>query len=397
MGKMTRKWLVTLVLVWSCTSVFHNSAASPAIYSTNEHDGAAEEQIQSCGTYQYILGVAFSPDGKSILAGWKPGVARLWDLKTGYVLQTFRSAGDTFTSSVAFSPDGKYVLTGNDGEAVLWDIRMGAKVRTFPHNFDDPFGAEASFSSDGKFVLVSSYHGVALWNVETGKMARAFPGNLEQLLGFAQLSRDGKYVLTGDFPAGEWYLWDVQTGTKLRTFVETYKAAFTPDDKFILTHTQGSDGLALLLWEVRNPVQSHTLDTSGGRQWGYSTDGRYLLAPIYRETSRWQIDLALWDLRTYRRLLIFPLSPNIAIWWSILSSDGLRLIVKDESSDNQIGSFTVQIWDLISRKLVRKMRIDHSFPSASAFSKDGRYWLMGTDGEVHLWDLATGQKVRRYC
>jgi tetratricopeptide (TPR) repeat protein len=66
--------------------------------------------------------VAFSPDGKTVLAGSDDWTARLWDATTGQLL------GPPMTHwgpvrAVAFSPDGKTVLTGSwDKTARLWDV-----------------------------------------------------------------------------------------------------------------------------------------------------------------------------------------------------------------------------------------------------------------------------------
>ena len=77
---------------------------------------------------------AFSPDGQR-LAGVIEGdedakLVRLWESATGRELLTFRVPW--MTTGVAFSPDGRRVVAAADGGAVgLWDAETGEEVRTF--------------------------------------------------------------------------------------------------------------------------------------------------------------------------------------------------------------------------------------------------------------------------
>ncbi len=67
-----------------------------------------------------VTSVAFSPDGRSVLAGCEDSTARLGDTVRRFVGHT------SDVTSVAFSPDGRSVLTvSRDGTARLWDPSSG--------------------------------------------------------------------------------------------------------------------------------------------------------------------------------------------------------------------------------------------------------------------------------
>src|SRR5260370_15793082 len=86
--------------------------------------------------------VAFSPDGKRIVAGRNDGTAKVIDARTGAVLLELKGRPrvanvvlvNTGVLTVAFSPDGTRIVTGGTtggfgtGEASVWDARTGAEL-----------------------------------------------------------------------------------------------------------------------------------------------------------------------------------------------------------------------------------------------------------------------------
>jgi RNA polymerase sigma factor (sigma-70 family) len=81
----------------------------------------------------YVIGLAFSPDGRSLAVGYWRGF-RIWEVATGKERANLQAhAGDI--TSVAFSPDGRALATGgNDTTILLWDLsgRRAAGARARP-------------------------------------------------------------------------------------------------------------------------------------------------------------------------------------------------------------------------------------------------------------------------
>jgi WD40 repeat protein len=65
------------------------------------------------GHNDWIVSVAFSPDGSKIISGSDDKTIRVWDASTGIeMLPPLRGHDHTFLS-VAFSPDGSKIISGS--------------------------------------------------------------------------------------------------------------------------------------------------------------------------------------------------------------------------------------------------------------------------------------------
>lgn len=69
-----------------------------------------------------ILGVAYSPDGKTILAACWDSTAKIFDANTGDLIRIF-SGHNFLVFNVSYSPDGNRIVTGSwDKTVKIWDI-----------------------------------------------------------------------------------------------------------------------------------------------------------------------------------------------------------------------------------------------------------------------------------
>jgi len=77
-----------------------------------------------------VQDVAFSPDGRFALSGYRNKILRLSDVKTGKEIRSFAGHTDG-VYSVAFSPDGKFALSGSGDTPRIWDINTGREIVKF--------------------------------------------------------------------------------------------------------------------------------------------------------------------------------------------------------------------------------------------------------------------------
>ena len=95
--------------------------------------GKSEQTLE--GHSDWVLSVAFSPDGSRLASGSDDRTVRVWNVATGQVEQTLEGHSDTVLS-VAFSRDSSkfHSFYSVDG-AGEWVIQNGSRILYLPFDF----------------------------------------------------------------------------------------------------------------------------------------------------------------------------------------------------------------------------------------------------------------------
>src|SRR5262249_8840033 len=149
--------------------------------------------------------LAFSPDGKTLGAGFTMNHLCLWDVRSGRRLEepawkgspwadpAEKLIGPLGASLLLFSPDGKTIGMGTRSGAVrLYDRVTGAQLWQFLGQ-----GPVAAFSPDGRTLATASHdHAVCLWELATGKLRLRLSGHKGEISALA-FARDNRSLVSG--------------------------------------------------------------------------------------------------------------------------------------------------------------------------------------------------------
>src|SRR6185503_9747954 len=138
-----------------------------------------------------------------------------------------------FVVGLAFSPDGRMLATSShDQTVILWDVNDHQIVATLTNGF--PAGTLA-FSPNGQTLivggskfpfLVNDHGGLQFWDVPSRQATGTLSGDTSNIVEIA-LSPSGTVLATAH-QAGPITLWDTQTRRLLHQFAEPFgKAALS--------------------------------------------------------------------------------------------------------------------------------------------------------------------------
>lgn len=330
-----------------------------------------------------VWAVTFSPNGQSILTGSDDKTARLWDVKSGKLIHTFRIHLEA-VRAVAFSPDGQFILTGStDQTARLWNLQSKKLIHTFRGHQDAVWAV--AFSPDGQSILTGSWdQTVRLWSVKTKKLIHSFRGH-QGAVRAIDFSSDGQFILTGS-DDNTARLWDVKSGKLIYIFNGHEDAvtavSFSPDDQYMIS---GSLDNTSRLWNIKSRKIIHLFS---GHQYAvtavaYSPNGQTIVTSSYDKTVK------LWNIKSGNLIYAFTRHQD-AVTTVAFSPDGQSILT---------GSYdkTVILWDIKSRKIQHTFRGHQDAVLAVSFSPDGQFILSSSfDKTTRLWDVKSGKLIRTF-
>jgi WD40 repeat protein len=379
------------------------------------HEGL---KLWDASSGQYIRGferklttftaVAFSPDGTSILSGDRDGVARMWDIATGQVIQTFQH-GEKLSDlqTVAFSSDGARVLTGGgsraDKVAKLWDARSGQLLQAFGEPKPALSRIKLTFSADNTRVLVADGQSLTVWEAATGKMLHALEGREFRGIDFVGLSQDGGRMFAGGY--GWTGIWNAKTGRRVNSFEPADEKS-----RFIAMSPDGARAVSgdkiLTLWDLSTgePVRDLVGLAHPVTAVGVSPDGTRVLAGSLGGMT------GLWDTRSGKIVSATQLQG------SFRSVNGILGVAVGPNGNKAVAPMQVKygVWNTETGEVLHSVRAI-SAGDVAALSADGRFMagpgereysprdpmasdlsvknIVKSEGNIHLWDTATGEVV----
>mgnify|MGYP001264933902 CR=1 FL=1 len=207
----------------------------------------------------YVLGVAFSPDGRWLALSTSEAIIQLRDAKSGEVLQT-RALNPSRLNHVSFSPDVRWLASSLGDKAIqLWDVQSGNLLNTLEGYTEDV--TSITFSPNGQQLAVGYQDGIIqLWDIENSVMLKTLEGHTSPVLSIA-FSPDGRKLASG---AGSGWrpildedttirVWDAESGELMLTLKghtsSVYSVAFSSDGSMLAS---GSEDGTVRIWNMVN-------------------------------------------------------------------------------------------------------------------------------------------------
>lgn len=325
-------------------------------------------------------GLAFSPDGLRLVTAGRDRKIRMFDLEHNGTLVWETPHGHTDAAlTVAFSQDSKLIASGGQDRIVrLWEADTGEPSGELMGHHKSIISI--SFSHDNRRILSADHESVRIWDIETTRDLRIlWPGRPNQVRALA-MSPDGALLASGYM---ELCIWDTLTG-KLVAIIpvvrnaETYIVGlgFNPEGTQVavtLVHGDMSGTVAIVDIQSGRIEEIENLENGVSGPILFAPDGSSLIAGV-------KGNIVLWETKTFKVITQFPQSSI----YLAFDPDGRYLAASNLP-------YGTRIYDMQTLEVYREW--PDLFALSLAFSNDGRWLAAGSNNEIVIVDVSSGQLV----
>ncbi|KAK7687251.1 hypothetical protein QCA50_009756 [Cerrena zonata] len=321
--------------------------------------------------------VAYSPDGKKIVAGSTDSGFKIWDAVTR---EQLLQADDTSqTLSISFSPDSKLIVTAVENNIYIWNADTGKLVCTLEGHTG--IVRCAIFSPDGiRVVSGADDRTVCIWDVETGICLRALREHTGNIHAIA-ISPKGNIIASEDSDSTI-CLWDAESGD-LVNILEGHtdivgSLCFSPNGQTLVS---ASDDKTVCIWDI----VGHNSKMKEAKEPFYETtcvefssDGTIISIGLQDGS------VSIWETQTGKQLHHIQLEAKSYVCSLAILPDNQTVACATSDDD------FISIWNISTKNLSKKPLVDRNRAYIVRCSPDGQWIASVTKCNIYLWHTSEG-------
>lgn len=311
-----------------------------------------------------VMGLAFLPDGKTLIAAGGEasgfGSLKIYDFATAKYLGQL-SGHRNWAQSVTVSPDGKLVASTSWGQPSVGELRLW-----------NPLG----------FMPIAELK-VAGENQRISSAAIGLNGKLLVLCGSQTLTA-----------------WDMTDPTKpvLRKQIKDHTAAvktiaFDESGQQLVSADEGG---TVKVWDAATLelIVSFKASTGGINRAKFTPDGSRLVTISSNSQGQVKSEMIVWEAKTGKEAGRFPDQPRVV--WDFAFLNGGKQIVTVQPPGGGPNMTSVMIWDMERKVVLRRLLPPGTFNDGRclAVSRDGKHLAVGSNaGPVKVFVTGSWQEA----
>ncbi|MEM7204582.1 MAG: serine/threonine-protein kinase [Planctomycetota bacterium] len=326
-----------------------------------------------------VVCMAFSPEGSQMAMGTAAGVVSLWSLEPREKLEQF--AGGSMIMQIGFAPGAGLVASlDKDSVVRVWaagDLSVVDHERRADYSFPAFVYAVCYGGSGERFYSGSWGQGVRIFDAATGLPIGQLAATTGAHMDAIAVHPDETLVAVSQQGRGL-QVFDLRTGVEVAALnAELAVPSFSPCGKQLAA--QAEDGLRIWSTDDWSLVVARP-DLPRGvplrRSISYSLDGRWLAVAT-------DDVVALLDASTAAPVTTL----SVGRAWNVAFDPTSRELAM--CSDGLI-----RLWSLDRREIRAELRVDYE-PVDAVWGAQGRLFVAGYEGLLHVHDTLTGSEVAR--
>ncbi|RCR67593.1 caspase family protein [Larkinella punicea] len=317
-----------------------------------------------------------------------PGLAQVTDLSksplAGHVGQI---------RTITYHPNGEWLASGGyDNTVKLWDVKTGRVLNTFTGHAGTVFASK--FSASGKLLVSSAHdHTVKIWDVQTGKLIRTITttGFEEE---FFEIVNDDRLIAINLPNTGRVKLVELLTGRVWHTFdpmpVSGFSSTCSSLDYDSKTNrlAVGYQNNTVGIWDTKNRKFLRLLNKKASGYWpvpalSFSEDGKKLAASHLN-------GIMIWDVVTGNKLTTLPHTDDN-------QTNTLHFEKNDQFLICEGAKRTLKTWNLSTNKVQSELvdNMPHGWFSVCPNQNQAAAYTGPYNTEITVWNTTSGKVLQR--